>query len=162
VHPITALQSEYSLWTRDPEGAVLETCRRLGIGLVPYSPLGRGFLSGEIRSFEDFSMDDYRRGQPRFQGENFTHNLRLVDAVRELAASKGATAAQFALAWVLAQGQDIIPIPGTKRRTYLDQNIGATTLHLTPSDMTQIDAVFAKSAISGERYAPNMLSLVSR
>lgn len=162
VHPIAALQSEYSLWTRDPEGAVLDTCRRLGIGLVPYSPLGRGFLSGEIRSFNDFASDDYRRHQPRFQGENFARNLALVDAVRALSARKGASAAQFALAWVLAQGDDIVPIPGTKRRKYLDQNIGATELSLTTSDLAAIATVFPPSAVSGQRYAASMLDLVAR
>jgi aryl-alcohol dehydrogenase-like predicted oxidoreductase len=162
VHPITALQSEYSLWTRDPESGVLEACRRLGIGFVAYSPLGRGFLSGEIRRFEDFAEDDYRRKQPRFQGENFTRNLALVDAVRELAVARGVTPAQFALAWVLAQGRDIVPIPGTKRRKYLDDNLAGAGLHLDAGDLAAIDAVFPKDAALGERYPAGMRNLVAR
>ncbi|SFN29495.1 aldo/keto reductase [Dokdonella immobilis] len=162
VHPISALQSEYSLWTRDPEGAVLDTCRELGVTLVAYSPLGRGFLSGEIRSFEDFAEDDYRRRQPRFQGENFARNLALVDAVRAVAEAKGVTPAQLALAWVLAQGEDIVPIPGTKRRRYLDQNISAVEIVLNAADLAAIDAAFPAAAVAGTRYPAGMMALLDR
>jgi aryl-alcohol dehydrogenase-like predicted oxidoreductase len=162
VHPIAALQSEYSLWTRDPEDGVLATCRRLGVALVAYSPLGRGFLSGEIRRFEDFAADDYRRQSPRFQGENFAKNLALVDKVRTLAAEKGCSASQLALAWVLAQGEDIVPIPGTKRRKYLEDNAAAVDLQLTPADLTAIEAVFLKGVAAGERYQPAMMRLLGR
>ena len=130
VHPITALQTEYSLWTRDPEDGVLAACRRLGVGFVPYSPLGRGFLTGAIKRPEDFAEDDYRRRSPRFQGENFAKNLALVDRVRSIAADIGCTPAQLALAWVLAQGDDLVPIPGTKRRRYLEENVGALAIRL--------------------------------
>src|SRR5205814_4310985 len=130
VHPITALQSEYSLWTRDPEDKVLGACRELGIGFVPYSPLGRGFLTGKIKRFDDLPADDYRRTAPRFQGENLQRNLKLVDQVTEIARDKGCTPAQLALAWVLAQGQDVVPIPGTKRRNYLEENVGALEVML--------------------------------
>ena len=153
VHPIAALQSEYSLWTRDPEeNGVLAACRRLGIALVAYSPLGRGFLTGAIRSVEDFEADDYRRGSPRFQGENFQRNLALVDKVRMLAQEKNCTPAQLALAWVLAQGPDVIAIPGTKRRERLDENLGALEVRLAPSDLAAIDAVFPPNAAAGARY----------
>ena len=162
VHPISALQSEYSLWTRDPEGAVLDACRELGVTLVAYSPLGRGFLSGEIRSFEDFSDDDYRRRQPRFQGENFARNLALVDAVRAVAEAKGVTPAQLALAWVLARGEDIVPIPGTKRRHYLDQNISALEIVLSAADLAAIDAAFPAGAVAGTRYPAGMMALLDR
>ena len=162
VHPIAALQSEYSLWTRDPEDGVLATCRRLGVALVAYSPLGRGFLSGEIRRFEDFAADDYRRQSPRFQGENFAKNLALVDKVRALAADKGCSASQLALAWVLAQGEDIVPIPGTKRRKYLEDNAAAVDLQLTPVDLTAIEAVFPKGVAAGQRYQPAMMTLLGR
>ncbi|MEO8812122.1 MAG: aldo/keto reductase [Caulobacteraceae bacterium] len=162
VHPITALQSEYSLWTRDPEGAVLDTCRRLGVALVPYSPLGRGFLTGEIKSPNDFPPDDYRRTSPRFQGENFTRNLRLVDKVTTIAARKGVTASQLALAWVLAQGQDIIPIPGTKRRKYLDENAGAVDVQLSATELAEIDAAFPSNAAAGARYSESMMRAVNR
>ena len=162
VHPISALQSEYSLWTRDPEGTVLDTCRELGVTLVAYSPLGRGFLSGEIRSFEDFSDDDYRRRQPRFQGENFARNLALVDAVRSVADAKGVTPAQLALAWVLARGEDIVPIPGTKRRHYLDQNISALEIVLSAADLAAIDAAFPAGAVAGTRYPAGMMALLDR
>ena len=135
VHPITALQSEYSLWTRDPEDGVLEACERLGVGFVPYSPLGRGFLTGAIKSPDDFAADDYRRTSPRFQGENFTRNLELVEKVKELAADKGCTPAQLALAWVLAQGEHIVPIPGTRRIRNLDENLGALQVQLTDVDL---------------------------
>src|SRR5881398_815090 len=152
VHPITALQSEYSLWTRDPEDEVLQTCRELGIGFVPYSPLGRGFLTGQIKSFEDLPEDDYRRTAPRFQGENFQRNLDLVNQVSEIAAGKHCTPAQLALAWVLAQGEDIVPIPGTKRRRYLQENVGALDVYLTTADQARINEVAPKGAFAGDRY----------
>ena len=162
VHPITALQSEYSLWTRDPEDGVLATCRELGIGLVPYSPLGRGFLTGQFKTFEDFSADDYRRFSPRFQGENFQKNLDLVAHIQKIAREKGCTPAQLALAWVLAQGDDLVPIPGTKRRKYLEENVGALDVKLTKEDLRQIDAVFPSGAAAGQRYPEHMMSLVNR
>ncbi|MBX5479216.1 MAG: aldo/keto reductase [Pyrinomonas methylaliphatogenes] len=152
VHPITALQSEYSLWSRDVEDEVLDVCRELGIGFVAYSPLGRGFLTGRFKSFEDLPEDDYRRNHPRFQGENFQKNLDLVKRVEEIAAEKGCTPAQLALAWVLAQGEDIVPIPGTKRRQYLEENIGALDVRLTEDDLRRIEAVFPKGATAGARY----------
>src|SRR5579864_3560693 len=139
VHPITALQSEYSLWTRDPEEEILATCRDLGIGFVAYSPLGRGFLTGRFEKFEDLPADDYRRNSPRFQGENFQRNLDLVRRVEEIAKEKGCTPSQLALAWVLAQGRDIVPIPGTKRRKYLEENVGALNVKLTAEDLKRID-----------------------
>jgi aryl-alcohol dehydrogenase-like predicted oxidoreductase len=160
VHPITALQSEYSLWTRDPEDGVLETCRRLGVGLVPYCPLGRGFLTGRIRSPEDFAPDDYRRESPRFQGENFARNLALVARVEALAGEKGCTAAQLALAWVLAQGECIVPIPGTRRIRNLEENLGALAVRLSSQELASIAAVFPASAVAGARYAENMMRLV--
>ena len=162
VHPVSALQSEYSLWSRDPEASVLAACRRLGVVLVPYSPLGRGFLTGAIKRPEDFAADDYRRSTPRFQGENFTRNLALVDQVRALAAEIGCTAAQLALAWVLAQGDDIVPIPGTKRRKYLDENVGALAVRLTPAQLAVLDAAFPFNVAAGDRYPPNMMSAVNR
>ncbi|MDY4282613.1 aldo/keto reductase [Xanthomonas sp. LF06-19] len=153
VHPITALQSEYSLWSRDPEhDGVLETVRELGIGFVPYSPLGRGFLTGAIRSPEDFEADDYRRHSPRFQGENFDRNLQLVERVRELAQAKGVTPGQLALAWVLAQGEDLVPIPGTKRLAYLEENLGALQVKLSAEELAQIEAIFPADAAAGHRY----------
>ncbi|ABF46465.1 MULTISPECIES: aldo/keto reductase [Deinococcus] len=158
VHPITALQSEYSLWTRDPEEEVLPTCRELGIGFVAYSPLGRGFLSGQFRSPEDLPADDFRRHNPRFQGENFQKNLRLVEAVQDMAREKGCTASQLALAWLLAQGNDIVPIPGTKRVKYLEDNLGALDVHLNADDLAQLEAVFPMGAAAGERY-PDMSSV---
>ncbi|MEO6354868.1 MAG: aldo/keto reductase [Burkholderiaceae bacterium] len=151
-HPITALQSEYSLWTRDPEHGVLATCRKLGIGFVPYSPLGRGFLTGAITSPEQFAEDDYRRHSPRFQGQNFSKNLALVEKVKELAARNGCTPGQLALAWVLAQGDDIVPVPGTKRRRYLEENVKAIDLKLSQDTLTELDAVFPFGSASGERY----------
>jgi aryl-alcohol dehydrogenase-like predicted oxidoreductase len=157
VHPITAVQSEYSLWTRDPEEGILAACARLGVGFVPYSPLGRGFLTGEIKSPEDFAPTDWRRSNPRFQGANFTANLAVVWAVEKLAASKQITPAQLALAWVLAQGEHIVPIPGTQRRKYLEQNLGALDVKLSPSDLADIDAALAPLTPSGERYAPAMM-----
>jgi aryl-alcohol dehydrogenase-like predicted oxidoreductase len=162
VHPITALQTEYSLWTRDPEDEVLRTARDLGIGFVAYSPLGRGFLTGQIKRFEDLAPDDYRRLTPRFQGENFGRNLDLVRRIEELAARKGCTPSQLALAWVLAQGDDIVPIPGTKRRKYLEQNAAAADVTLTPDELGQIDAVFPRDAAAGLRYPEMMMRSVGR
>jgi aryl-alcohol dehydrogenase-like predicted oxidoreductase len=152
-HPITAVQSEWSLWTRDPEVSVLPTCRELGIGFVPFSPLGRGFLSGELRSMDDFPASDSRRALPRFQGENFDRNLDLVAKVRELAAARDATPSQLALAWLLAQGNDVAPIPGTKRRTRLEENLGAAQIELTDDERRAIDAAFPPEAAAGDRYA---------
>lgn len=151
-HPITALQSEYSLWTREPENGALQTCRELGVGFVPYSPLGRGFLTGAIRSPEDFDSDDFRRYMPRFQGENFARNLQLVDEVNNMASEKGIASVQLALAWILAQGQDIVPIFGTKHRKYLDQNLAALDVTLDDSELRRLDAIFPFGASSGERY----------
>ncbi len=162
VHPITALQTEYSLWTRDPEDGVLAVCRELGIGFVPYSPLGRGFLTGQIRRFEDLAPDDYRRLTPRFQGDNFQKNLDLVGHVQALAKEKGCTAGQLALAWVLAQGQDVVPIPGTKRRKYLEENAGAVDVRLTPDDLRRIDEVAPRGAAAGLRYPEAMMAFVNR
>jgi len=153
VHPISALQTEYSLWSRDPEDEILPTCRDLGIGFVPYSPLGRGFLSGQITSPDDFAPDDFRRANPRFQGENFARNLALVARARARAEEKGCTPSQLALAWLLAQGPDIVPIPGTKRRAYLEENVGATDVTLTPTDLARIDEVAPKGAAAGARSA---------
>jgi aryl-alcohol dehydrogenase-like predicted oxidoreductase len=153
VHPISALQQEYSLWSRDAEDALFPTCRELGIGIVAYSPLGRGFLTGQIRRFEDFAPDDFRRGVPRFQGENFQKNLTLVDKLRELAAAKRVTPSQLALRWVLDQGKDIVPIPGTKRRQYLEENIAALNVTLTAADHAALDALMPRGAVSGDRYS---------
>jgi aryl-alcohol dehydrogenase-like predicted oxidoreductase len=155
VHPITAVQSEYSLWTRDPEDGVLATCRELGVSFVPYSPLGRGFLTGTIRSVESLAEDDFRRTlQPRLQGENLAQNLKLVDAVQAMAAEKGFTAGQLALAWVLAQGDHIIPIPGTRRRKYIDENVGAIDVTLSAADLARLDRIAPRNAAAGERYTP--------
>jgi aryl-alcohol dehydrogenase-like predicted oxidoreductase len=151
-HPITALQTEYSLWSRDPEDAVLPLCRELGIGFVAYSPLGRGFLTGRFRSFEDLSSDDYRRNHPRFQGENFQRNLDLVHHVEVLSRRKKCTPAQLALAWLLTQGTDVVPIPGTKQRRYLEENAGALEVELTSSDLEAIEEVAPKGVAAGERY----------
>jgi aryl-alcohol dehydrogenase-like predicted oxidoreductase len=153
VHPISALQTEYSLWTRDPEAGALPTVRELGIGFVAYSPLGRGFLSGRFRSPDDLPADDFRRNHPRFQGDNFRRNLELVERVREIAEEKGVTPGQLALAWVLAQGKDIVPIPGTKRREYLEENVAATEIQLTPEDLARLDEAAPPGATSGDRYA---------
>lgn len=162
VHPITALQSEYSLWTRDVEdNDVLATCRELGIGFVPYSPLGRGFLSGEFKKFDDLPQDDYRRQSPRFQGENFDKNLKLVEKIEEIAKEKNITASQLALAWVLAQGQDIIPIPGTKRVKYLEQNAESADIILSQEELAAIEDVFPKDAASGARYPEAMMKTVN-
>jgi aryl-alcohol dehydrogenase-like predicted oxidoreductase len=155
VHPITALQTEYSLWERDPEDEILPTVRELGIGFVPYSPLGRGFLSGQIKSLDDLDEDDFRRRGPRFQGENFQKNLDLVAKVEELSSEKGITPSQLALAWVLAQGEDVVPIPGTKRVKYLEENVGAVDVELTEDDLRRIDEAFPKGATAGDRY-PDM------
>jgi aryl-alcohol dehydrogenase-like predicted oxidoreductase len=159
VHPITALQTEYSLWTRDPEAEILPTCRELGIGFVPYSPLGRGFLTGRFHSPEDFEEGDFRRSNPRFQGENFEANQRIVAKVQEIAAEKDVTPAQLALAWVLAQGDDIVPIPGTRRREYLEENAGAADVELTEDDLARIDAELPEA--TGERYAPEGMATVN-
>jgi aryl-alcohol dehydrogenase-like predicted oxidoreductase len=152
IHPISALQTEYSLWSREPEDEILPTLRELGIGFVPYSPLGRGFLTGQIQKPEDLTPDDWRKGSPRFQGENFQKNLDLVRKIEQLAARKGCKPSQLALAWVLAQGEDFAPIPGTKRRKYLEENAGAEQLDLTASDLAEIDAIAPKGVAAGERY----------
>ncbi|MGI8682591.1 MAG: aldo/keto reductase [Mycobacteriales bacterium] len=152
VHPVAALQSEWSLWTRDLEAEVLPVARRLGVGLVPFSPLGRGFLTGAITSPDDFEADDFRRTNPRFQGANFTRNLELVDEVRRLAADKGCTAGQLALAWVMARGDDVVPIPGTKRRSYLEENAAACLVQLTDEDLRQLDAIAPRDVAAGARY----------
>jgi aryl-alcohol dehydrogenase-like predicted oxidoreductase len=162
VHPITALQNEYSLWTRDPEDAVLPTIRALGIGLVAYSPLGRGFLTGQLKRFEDFAPDDYRRNSPRFQGENFQENLELTKGVEKIAAEKGCAASQLALAWVLAQGGDIIPIPGTKRPKYLEENAAALGVQLSAEDLRRIEQAFPRGAASGARYSAAMMARVNK
>jgi len=151
VHPISALETEYSLWSRDPEDDILPTCRTLGVGFVAYSPLGRGFLSGQIKSPDDFASDDARRDNPRFQGENFRRNLALVDRVRALAEAKGATPGQLALAWLLARGEDIVPIPGTKRRAYLEENVAATDVTLNRDELARLDELAPKGAAAGER-----------
>lgn len=162
VHPITALQTEYSLWTRDPEfNDVLNTCRELGIGFVAYSPLGRGFLTGQFRRFEDLAPDDYRRNSPRFQGENFQKNLDLVRKVEELAKEKRCKPSQLALAWVMAQGNDIVPIPGTKRRKYLEENAAADEVSLSQEDLARLDEVFPPDAAAGQRYPEHMMALVN-
>ena len=161
-HPITSLQTEYSLWSRDPEKAILPTCRELGIGFMPYSPLGRGFLSGKITRFEDLAPDDFRRYSPRFQEENFAKNLALVARVEEIAQAKGCTAAQLALAWVLAQGDDVVPIPGTKRRSYLEENLVALSVRLSAQDLARLDAACPPGAAAGLRYPEPLMQLVGR
>ena len=161
VHPISALQTEYSLWTRDPEDGVLQTTRELGIAFIAYSPLGRGFLTGQIKRFEDMAEDDYRRFSPRFQGENFRKNLDLVARVEQLAKEKKCTPGQLALAWLLAQGEDIIPIPGTKRLKYLEENVGALNVGLSPNDLRRIEEVAPKGVASGQRYPEAMMNLVN-
>ena len=162
IHPIAALQSEYSLWTRDVEdNEVLETCRELGIGFVAYSPLGRGFLSGEIKKFEDLAEDDYRRHSPRFQGENFAKNMQLVEEIEKIADEKGITTSQLALAWTLVRGDDIVPIPGTKRRKYLEQNAEAANVELSAEELKRIDEVFPKDAAAGLRYPEAMMKSVN-
>lgn len=162
VHPISAVQSEYSLWTRDPEEGLLQTCRELGVGFVPYSPLGRGFLTGQIRRFEDFEPDDYRRHSPRFQGENFQKNLELVARLQDMAAARGCTPSQLALAWVLGQGGDLVPIPGTKRRDRLDENLGALEQVLCPGELVELSGLFPPGAAAGARYPESMMRLVGR
>lgn len=162
VHPIAALQTEYSLWSRDPEDGIVATCRELGIGFVAYSPLGRGFLTGRFKAFEDLPADDYRRHSPRFQGENFRKNLDLVAKIGELAGRKGCTPSQLALAWVLAQGEDVVPLFGTKRRAFLAENLGALKVALTADDLTAIDAAAPKGAASGDRYPTSMMGMVGR
>jgi aryl-alcohol dehydrogenase-like predicted oxidoreductase len=162
VHPITALQTEYSLWTRDPEPEVLPTCRELGVGFVAYSPLGRGFLTGAFKTPDDFEAGDYRRNSPRFQGENFKRNLALVDKVQQMAAQAGLTASQLALAWVLAQGDDILPIPGTKRRKYLDENAHAVDVDLAPELLDELNNAFPLDVAAGDRYPEAMKALVNR
>jgi aryl-alcohol dehydrogenase-like predicted oxidoreductase len=161
VHPIAALQTEYSLWTRDPEDEVLPTTRELGIAFVAYSPLGRGFLTGQYKRFEDLAADDYRRFSPRFQGENFQKNLDLVARVEDIAKEKECTPSQLALAWLLAQGEDIIPIPGTKRRKYLEENVGGMSVTLTADDLRRIDEVAPHGAASGARYPEHMMALIN-
>ncbi len=160
VHPITALQTEYSLWSRDPEDEILATCRERGIGFVAYSPLGRGFLTGQIKRFEDFAEDDFRRNISRFQGENFQKNLDLVAKVQEIAKQKNCTSSQLALAWVLAQGEDIVPIPGTKRKHYLEENLEALDVQLTPTDLQLIEQAFPRGAAAGPRYSEQMMKLI--
>jgi aryl-alcohol dehydrogenase-like predicted oxidoreductase len=162
VHPISAVQSEWSLWTRDPETGVLPTLRELGIGFVPFSPLGRGFLTGQITSPDDFEPDDMRRGMPRFSGENFQRNLDLVAKVRALAEAKGVLPSQLALAWLLAQGNDVVPIPGTKRRTYLAENLGAVDVSLSVEELAALDAAFPPDAVAGDRYAPGGMKMVGK
>jgi aryl-alcohol dehydrogenase-like predicted oxidoreductase len=162
VHPIAALQTEYSLWTRDPEPEILPLCRKLGIAFVAYSPLGRGFLTGAIKTPDDFDADDTRRNHPRFMGENFARNLQLVEKVKQLAARSGVTASQLALAWVLAQGEDIIPIPGTRRRKYIEENAAAVDLALAPGLLENLNSIFPPDAAAGDRYAPAMKALVDR
>ena len=162
IHPISALQTEYSLWSRDPEDEILPTLRELGIGFVPYSPLGRGFLTGAIASPDDFAPDDFRRRSPRFQGENFAKNLELVEQVKAIADEKGITAGQLALSWLLAQGDDIVPIPGTKRRKYLEENIGAATVTLTAEDIHRINAVAPQGIAAGDRYPAQNMSALNR
>src|SRR6476660_2922014 len=162
VHPIAALQTEYSLWSRDPEDEILPTVRELGIGYVAYSPLGRGFLTGQIKSASDFPEDDFRRFHPRFTGENFDRNIALVREIEAMAKAKGVTAAQLALAWVLAQGEDIVPIPGTKRRTYLDQNIEALDIRLSADELARLDEILPPGAASGPRYHERGMETVNR
>ena len=162
IHPISALQTEYSLWSRDPEQRILATVRSLGIGFVAYSPLGRGFLAGQIKTIDDLPADDYRRNSPRFQGENFQKNLDLVREVESLARAKGCTPSQLALAWVMGQGDDIVPIPGTKRARFLDENLGALAVRLSPEEMRQIDAVLPPGVTAGERYPSQSMQAVNR
>jgi aryl-alcohol dehydrogenase-like predicted oxidoreductase len=161
VHPITALQTEYSLWSRDPEDELLALCHELGVGFVAYSPLGRGFLTGQFKRFEDFPPDDYRRFSPRFQGENFQKNLDLVGRVEQIAKEKGCKPSQLALAWVLAQDKNIVPIPGTKRRKYLEENVAAIDVKLTKEDLRRIEEIFPTGAAAGERYPEHMMKIVN-
>ena len=162
IHPITALQTEYSLWTRDPEDGVLAACRELGIAFVAYSPLGRGFLTGQIKKPDDLAPDDFRRFSPRFQGENFAKNLALVEHLTTLARDKHVTPGQLALAWVLSRGDDIIPIPGTKRRSYLEENVAAVDITFTPDELARIDAIAPRGVAAGERYPAAAMTSVDR
>jgi aryl-alcohol dehydrogenase-like predicted oxidoreductase len=162
VHPITAVQTEYSLWTRDPEDGVLAACRELGIGFVAYSPLGRGFLTGQLKRFEDLAPDDFRRHSPRFQGENFDKNLALVEHLTKIARDKGVTAGQLALAWVLSRGDDIVPIPGTKRRSYLEENVAAEAITFTAAELASIEAIAPRGVAAGERYPASTMTSVAR
>jgi aryl-alcohol dehydrogenase-like predicted oxidoreductase len=162
IHPITALQTEYSLWSREPEAEILPTVRELGIGFVPYSPMGRGFLSGQITSPDDFAPDDYRQHLPRFQGEHFYQNIKLVDRVKEIATAKGCTAGQLALAWLLVQGDDLVPIPGTKRRSYLEENIAAIDLTLTADELAQIDTIMPPDLVIADRYTAQGMATLDR
>ncbi len=162
VHPISALQTEYSLWSRDPEDEILPTVRELGIGFVAYSPIGRGFLTGQFKTQDDLPLDDYRRNSPRFQGAAFEKNLHLVSDVERMAAEKNCTAAQLALAWVIAQGQDVVPIPGTKRRNYLEENVGALQVMLSDEDMRRIDAILPPGAARGARYPEASMAALNR
>jgi aryl-alcohol dehydrogenase-like predicted oxidoreductase len=159
-HPITALQTEYSLWSRDPEDELLGVCRELGIGFVPYSPLGRGFLTGQFKKFEDLAADDFRRNSPRFQGENFEKNLELVKRIEAIAAEKHCTPAQLALAWVLAQGEDLVPIPGTKRRKYLEENLGALNISLSGAELARINEIAPKGTTAGLRYPAEVMQRI--
>jgi aryl-alcohol dehydrogenase-like predicted oxidoreductase len=161
IHPIAALQTEYSLWSRDPEDEILPTCRELGIGFVAYSPLGRGFLTGQIKQFEDLAEDDFRRYSPRFQGENFERNMQLVRRIEQMAAERGCKPSQLALAWVMARGDDIVPIPGTKRRTYLEENVAAADISLSADDLQQLDAIAPQGAAAGLRYPEEAMQMVS-
>jgi aryl-alcohol dehydrogenase-like predicted oxidoreductase len=161
VHPTAALQTEDSLWSRDPEPEILPTCRKLGVAFVAYSPLGRGFLTGAIKSPDDFDADDYRRMSPRFQGDNFTRNLELVEKIRQLSVEAGITPSQLALAWVLAQGEDIVPIPGTRRRRYIEENAAAVDLTLAPDLIEKLNGIFPPDAAAGDRYAPAMKVLIN-
>jgi aryl-alcohol dehydrogenase-like predicted oxidoreductase len=161
-HPVAALQSEYSLWTRGVEGEILPACRELGIGFVAYSPLGRGFLTGRFQKPEDLAEDDRRRQFPRFREENFSRNMRLVERVREVAAGKGCKPSQLAIAWVMARGRDVVPIPGTKRRTYLEENLGALEVELTPEDLARVDEVLSGAEVAGERYPEQSMRSVER
>jgi aryl-alcohol dehydrogenase-like predicted oxidoreductase len=162
IHPIAALQTEYSLWSREPEDGLLDVCRELGIGFVAYSPLGRGFLAGQIKRFEDLAEDDYRRQSPRFQGENFQRNLDLLERISQIAREKGCTPSQLALAWVLAQGEDVVPIPGTKRQTYLEENAAAVDVTLSEQDLRRIDEVAPHGVAAGLRYPQHMMHMVDR
>ncbi|MGZ4244330.1 MAG: aldo/keto reductase [Solirubrobacteraceae bacterium] len=162
VHPISAVQTEYSLWSRDVEDEVLPAIRELGIGLVAYSPLGRGFLTGQIKTFDDLAADDFRRHSPRFQGDNFARNLALVDHLTKIARDKGVTPGQLALAWVLSRGNDIVPIPGTKRRKYLEENVAAETVELTPAELAKLDEIAPKGVAAGLRYPPQVMTSIAR
>ena len=162
VHPIAALQTEYSLWSRDPEDEILPTCRELGVGFVAYSPFSRGILTGQLKKFEDLAPDDFRRNSPRYQGENFRKNLELVERIKAIAAEKRCTPAQLALAWVLAQGEDIVPIPGTKRRKYLEENVGALEVKLTAADLKRIEEISPKNAAAGLRYPEAFMGFLNR